>query len=87
MDLFTRFELPGLVSNAMQAAGIGSRQTSFGDLRVVEPTGLGLAVTGVTILVALVAFVDLVLLRGEAETNAWGPAPGAGRVGEAPSPR
>lgn len=81
------YVLPGLVWNAMQAAGIGFTHVSIGDLRVVEPTGLGLAVTGVTILVALIAFVDLVLLRGEADTNAWGPAPGAGRVGEAASPR
>lgn len=65
---------PGLALNLMQAAGIGFEHRRIGDFVLTEPTGLGLAATAVAGLVAIAALVDLCLLPGRAEANAWGPA-------------
>lgn len=68
------YVVPGVVLNVMQATGIGFSHIRFGDLMLVEPNGLGFLVTGLAFVVALVAFIDLCLLRGERDANRWGPA-------------
>jgi uncharacterized membrane protein YhaH (DUF805 family) len=67
---------PGLLLNLMQALEIGFTPVRFGDLVTMQPSSLGLAATGLAFLTALVAFVDLCLMRGERVDNAFGPAPG-----------
>ena len=66
---------PGLLLNLMQTLEIGFTPVRFGDLVAMQPTTFGLAATALALGTALVAFVDLCLMRGARADNDFGPAP------------
>lgn len=58
------FVVPGLVFNVMQVLGIGFTRAELGGTVVMQPTGLGLAMSVVVIIIGIWALVELGILKG-----------------------
>lgn len=56
---------PGLLLNVFQALGIGFEQIAFGDVSVTQPTGIGMIVSMIAVIVAIVGLVDMGFLKGK----------------------
>lgn len=58
------FVLPGLVFNVMQVLGIGFAPVNLGGTVVMQPSGLGLAMSVVVVIIGIWALVELGILKG-----------------------
>lgn len=56
---------PGVLLNIAQALGIGFEQMTISGIEITQPTGLGLILSALAGIVALVALVDLGFLKGK----------------------
>lgn len=55
---------PGVLLNMFQTLGIGYSRFTMGDVSVMQPTGIGLVLTFIAAIVAIMALIDLGFLKG-----------------------
>lgn len=58
------FVVPGLVMNTMQALGIGFTPIDMGGTVVMQPSGLGLVVSLIVLVVGIWGLIELGILKG-----------------------